>query len=422
MIGLFLDSLIDTFKEVYTAMCANKLRTFLTGFAIFWGMLIFIILLGSGNAVKNAALSNFGDRAANKIIIYSGKTSVPYRGYKNNRQVYFTNREVDILKTKFSQIKNISGIAYKYKASINYNGKTTTCDILGVVPEYEFIVGLKIQPEHGFFLKDVDVEQNRRVAVLSKSIVDILFDNAFNSLGKIVQINGLPFQVIGIDSKKYNYSQNLCYVPQSTLQSMNKVGPGVERIAIFMNNLDTQDQIKIFKQNMQKTLRNLLNIAPNDFSAIEIWDQTEDYLSVLEIFKKINLFVWLVSMCTMLAGAVGVGNIILISVNERTKEFGIRKALGATPKNIVFSILSESIIMTIAFGSLGIATGISLLRLVDKFTHYIESLGKIFKDPSVNLFVILMAIGILLITGLIAGYIPAKRAVIVKPIEAIRVN
>ena len=108
MIGLFLDSLIDTFKEVYTAMCANKLRTFLTGFAIFWGMLIFIILLGSGNAVKNAALSNFGDRAANKIIIYSGKTSVPYRGYKNNRQVYFTNREVDILKTKFSQIKNIS--------------------------------------------------------------------------------------------------------------------------------------------------------------------------------------------------------------------------------------------------------------------------------------------------------------------------
>jgi len=414
----------DTLGEILATMRENKLRTFLTGFAVAWGIFMLIILLGSGNGLKNGIMSNFNDRATNMINIWPRHTTMPYKGFKSDRALNFTNDEITILKSHFPQIDKISGYIER-QGVVSYKQESGNYNIEGVMPEYKDINNLKIYTDDGRFLNQIDMQQKRKVVVLSKKVADVLFKKE-NALGKIVSIDSISFQVVGIDTKTANDENGYCYIPHSTAQTIYNRGTGTDNIYLTVKGLYTKDANEDFGKQIQSTLRRILDVNPDDTPAIGLWNQASEYVQTMNIFSTINFFVLFIGLCTLVAGIVGIGNIMVITVKERTREFGIKKALGATPKNILFSILLESVVITTSFGYLGMMLGIGLLELISKALETVGGGGdgkqnvQVFKDPSVDIGIVLLATLILIIAGLVAGYIPARKAVKIKPIEAMR--
>jgi ABC-type transport system, involved in lipoprotein release, permease component len=270
------------------------------------------------------------------------------------------------------------------------------------------------------------MQQERKVVVLSKKVADEIFKNE-NALGKSVTIDSISFQVVGIDTKTSMDERGYCYIPHSTAQKLYNRGTYTDDIYLTVNGLYTKDANEDFVKHLQSALCRILIVNPDDTNSIGIWNQASDYVQTMNIFSTIDLFVFFIGLCTLIAGIVGVGNIMVITVKERTREFGIKKALGATPGNILLSILLESVVITISFGYLGMMFGIGLLELISKGMDSAtggSSDGKqtiqVFKDPSVEISTVILATLILVIAGLVAGYIPARKAVKIKPIEAMR--
>jgi putative ABC transport system permease protein len=412
----------DTITEILTTMRENKLRTFLTGFAVAWGIFMLIVLLGSGNGLKNGITSNFNDRATNTMMVWAGRTTMPYKGFKAYREIHLTNNEISMLKQRFKEIGLISGEVDR-NSTVSYLTESGSFQVSGVQPDYNGINTLKILPGDGRFINDYDMTQDRKVIVLPKKVADILFKKE-KALGKWVKVDGISFQVIGIDSKTSMGDGGKCYIPIMTAQKLYNAGIETYNISFTVLGLTTKEKIDDFGQKIRETLGRQLIIHPDDLNTIGIWNQAADYVQTMKIFSTIDLFVLFIGICTLIAGIVGVGNIMVITVKERTKEFGIRKALGATPGTILSSILLESIVITSLFGLLGIVLGVGLLELLSKaMGGGSESNGEsisVFKDPSVDLRIVLAATLMLILAGLIAGYIPARKAVRIKPIEAMR--
>jgi putative ABC transport system permease protein len=414
----------DTLTEILTTMRENKLRTFLTGFAVAWGIFMLIILMGSGNGLKNGIMSNFGGRATNMMMIWSGQTTMPYKGFKAYRKVNLTTNEITLLKARFKEIDKISGNVER-SSVVSYKKENGSYNISGVMPDFYFINSLKIKPGDGRFLNEIDMQQDRKVIVLSQKVADALFKGQ-TAVGSWVKVDSLSFQVIGIESKTSMDNSGQCYIPHATAQKLYHQGIQTDNISLTVVGLTTKEENEAFGQKMRETLGRQLIVHPDDLNTIGLWNQASDYVQTMNIFTTIDLFVLFIGICTLIAGIVGVGNIMVITVKERTREFGIRKALGATPGNILLSILLESVVITSIFGYLGMVLGIGLLELIGKATGGDSAGGngeqsfQIFKDPSVDLGVVLIATIILILAGLFAGYIPAKKAVRIKPIEAMR--
>lgn len=415
----------DTLNEILATMRENKLRTFLTGFAVAWGIFMLIILLGSGNGLKNGIMSNFNDRATNMMNVWPRQTSMPYKGFKSYRNLKFTNDEITILKSRFPQISRISGHIGR-QSLVSYKQESGSFSLNGVMPEYKEINNLKIQIGNGRFLNQIDMQQERKVAVLSKKVVDALFKDD-KVLGKTVMIDSIPFQVVGIETKNSMDENGYCYIPHSTAQKIYNKGTNTDDIYITVDGLNTKEKNEDFGKQLQSTLCRILIVNPDDTNSIGLWNQASDYVQTMNIFSTINLFVFFIGLCTLIAGIVGVGNIMVITVKERTREFGIKKAIGATPENILLSILLESVVITTTFGYMGMMFGIGLLELISKSMNATTGESgdgkqtiKIFSDPSVSIGTILLATSMLIVAGLLAGYIPARKAVRIKPIEAMR--
>jgi len=417
----------DTLQEIFATMRESKLRTFLTGFAVAWGIFMLILLLGAGNGLKNGISSNFNDRATNTIEMWTRMTTMPYKGFKSQRTIYFTNHEIDIIKAQYPQVDKISGRLFK-NPIVSYKDEYGNFSLEGVMPDYLKINNTKIEPGNGRLLNQIDMQQERKVIVLSQKIVDNLFKKA-EPLGQWVKVNNISFQVVGIDTKTSNEKDGHCYIPLSTAQKIYNKADSIDNITLTVNGLYTKDANEEFGKSLKKTLSRNLIIDPDDEQAIGMWNQAADYVQTMKIFSTINLFVLFIGLCTLVAGIVGVGNIMVITVKERTREFGIKKALGATPGNILLSILLESVVITTTFGYIGLLFGIGLLELISKAISTGSGGGEnggqsmaIFLDPSVNLSTAVLATLILILSGLIAGYIPARKAVKIKPIEAMRAD
>lgn len=415
----------DTLHEILATMRESKLRTFLTGFAVSWGIFMLIILLGSGNGLKNGITANFGDEATNVVEMWPRETTMPYKGFKSHRKLGFTTREIDILKAQYPQIDKITGRIFRYPV-VNYKDEFGNYNLEGVMPDFKDINGLKIKSENGRFLNQIDMEQERKVIVISKKVADALFKEE-KALGKWIKVDNVSFQVVGIDTKASRGEGGNCYIPHTTAQKIYNRANRTDNIRLTVTGLYTKEENEDFEKQIRKTLYRVLIVDPSDEQALGVWNQAVNYVQTMNIFSTIDLFVIFIGLCTLIAGIVGVGNIMVITVKERTREFGIKKALGATPGNILLSILLESVVITTSFGYMGMLFGIGLLELVGKVlsggaggAEGGEAKMSVFKDPSVNLGTVLLATLVLIIAGLIAGYIPARKAVRIKPIEAMR--
>lgn len=410
--------------EIFSALKHNKLRTVLTGLSVSWGIFILIILLAAGNGLKNGVTSNFSQRASNTVQMWPGTTSKPYKGLKSGRSLQFSENEVANIKENLTETENESGLIDK-NLVISYKTEYGNFSIKGVEPSYNDVFRLKFEPGNGRFINKPDMDESRKVVVLDKKVADVLFKNE-SALGKYVKIGEVMYNVIGISTKKEQFSEGSAYIPFSTAQIIYNPGQKFGRIAMQVEGLNTKEENEEFNSKLKGTMAQTMHFDPEDTQALWIWNSQRDYIETMKIFGGISIFVSIIGIFTLIAGIVGVSNIMLVSVKERTREIGIRKAIGAPPASILGSIVIESILITTVFGYIGMITGIGLSEAINFFItqsaaqNPSETGMTVFKDPTVELSYVYISTIILIIAGIIAGYMPAYKAVKIKPIEAMR--
>jgi len=413
---------INTLQEIIASLKHNKLRTVLTGLSVTWGIFILIVLLGAGNGLKNGVSSNFSDRATNTVQIWSGTSSLPYKGLKSGRSLNFAEKQINDVEDNLVETNNQTGVIEKH-LTITNKSEYGSYSIKGVDPTYNTIFNLKFERDAGRFINYTDEKSSNKVIVIDKKIAEVLFKGE-SALGKYVKVGDVMFRVIGINSKKERYGDGSAYIPFSTAQYIFNPNLKFYNIAMKVNGLETKESNEAFNEKLKSTMSKSLSFDPNDTQALYLQNSQRNFIETMKIFNGITIFVSIIGIFTLIAGIVGVSNIMLVSVKERTREIGIRKAIGAPPASILRSIIIESILITTIFGYIGMMLGIGLTELVN-FIMEQSAAGasdgmSVFKNPTVELSYVLISTSILIISGVIAGYMPARRAVRIKPIEAMR--
>jgi putative ABC transport system permease protein len=413
---------INTIEEIIASLKHNKLRTALTGLSVTWGIFILIVLLGAGNGLKNGVTSNFSDRATNTVQMWSGTSSMPYKGLKSGRALNFAEKQVGDVTEQMTETNSQTGVIEKQMTITNKN-EYGSYSIKGVDPSYEGIFNLKFESTGGRFLNYLDNKSSNKVIVIDKKIEDVLFKGK-PALGNYVKLGAVMFRVIGVNTKKERWGDGSAYIPFTTAQYIFNPDLKFHNIAMKVTGLNTKEANNEFNDRLKSTMSKSLSFDPNDTQALWVRNSQRDFIETMQIFNGITLFVSIIGIFTLIAGIVGVSNIMLVSVKERTREIGIRKALGAPPASILQSIILESILITTFFGYIGMMMGIGLTELVNYIMIQSAAGGgdgmSVFKNPTVELSYVLISTSILIVSGVIAGYMPARRAVRIKPIEAMR--
>ena len=413
---------INTIQEIFDGLKHNKLRTVLTGLSVSWGIFILIVLLGAGNGLKNGVTSNFSDRATNTVQMWTGTTSLTYKGLKSGRSLNFEDKQLNDVNTSLNETSNQTGVISK-KLTFTNKSETGSYDVKGVNPSYDKIFNLKFEDNDGRFINTLDNKASEKVIVIDKKIEEVLFKGT-KSLGKYIKVGDLMFRIIGINSKKARFDNGTAYIPFTTAQTIFNPNLKYNNIAMSVNGLTTKKSNDDFSDKLKNTMSKSMSFNQNDPQALYIQNSQQEYTQTMMIFNGITIFVAVIGIFTLIAGIVGVSNIMLVTVKERTREIGIRKAIGAPPAAILRSIITESIIITTVFGYIGMMGGIALTELVN-YVMLQNAAGNptgptVFKNPTVELSYVLISTGILILSGVIAGYMPARRAVRIKPIEAMR--
>ena len=407
---------LDKWQEIYSTVKKNKLRTFLTGFSVAWGIFMLIVLLGSGNGLENGVRENFKGGAINGVWISSGMTNMQYKGMKTGRQIRFTNEDFKLLKQTVPGYDLMSARLFLGNKLTSYKNNYGSFFLSPCHPDYGAIKELIII--EGRFLNAIDIHEFRKVAVIGEKVKAALFKgNDSLAMGKYINISGVLFKVVGIfsDYSRNDHEQQRIYIPISTAQRVFNGNTVINQIS-FTTGKATQEESDAMIKVARTMLSTKHTVDPKDDRAIEIWNKSEDVRRFNALFSGIRLFIWIIGIGTIIAGVVGVSNIMMIAVKERTKEIGVRKALGATPTSIVMLILQESIVITAFAGYIGLVMGIGLLELVSKNLPPSD----FFRNPEANLSIALGATILLIIAGTLAGLIPGMKAAKIKPIEALR--
>lgn len=414
----------DRWMEVYMALKSNKLRTFLTAFGVFWGIFMLIIMLGSGKGLENGVYHGMGDFATNSVFIWAQPTSKPYKGYKQGRRYHFTNQDTKAILDNIPEIKLLAPRIQARGGDGDNNVirgiKTGSFSILGDVPDVN-----KIDPVtmlKGRFLNQVDINESRKIAVIGKRVVEVLFEEGEEPIGEYIKIHGVYFQVVGTYKSMHNQGwgewQDQCvFIPFSTLQKTYNYGTIVGHYSITSKEEYTASYVE---ERVKSLLRRRHTIHPEDTRAFGSNNVEKEFIQINNLFMGISGLIWIVGIGTLIAGIIGVSNIMLFIVKKRTKEIGIQRALGASPAIIISSILTESVVLTGFAGWFGLVFGVAILELINKAIENGGGDNSMFTNPEVDFSVAMIALGILILSGLFAGVIPAKKAIEVRPIEAIR--
>jgi putative ABC transport system permease protein len=405
---------LDKWQEILATIRQNRLRTFLTGFSVAWGILILVVLLGSGTGLANGIEYQFRDDAVNSIWVRSGETSLPYRGMKPGRRVQFTDDDHDTVNRDVDGVEYISSRFYP-RGDLRVSAGTldSTFDIRSVHPDHQHLEKTLIT--EGRFLNDLDIEEHRKVAVIGVRVEEALFGKE-SGLGRYIDINGIPFRVVGLfrDAGSESEEEKI-YLPITTAQ---RIFNGANRIGMFM--LTTGDlpleKTETMAQEIQEILAQRHHFSPEDKRAVFVRNSNEWFQRFVNLIAGIRLFVWIIGIGTILAGVVGVSNIMMIVVKERTKEIGVRKALGATPRSVVSLILQEAVFITAIAGYIGLVLGVLLLEFGSRYLPESE----FFLNPGVDLRVAASATVLLIMAGALAGLVPAYRAARVQPVAALK--
>jgi len=413
----------DNWAEIFSVISKNKLRTFLTGFSISWGIFMFCILLASGNGLKNGVTSNFSGQSKNSVNFWGRTTSKPYQGFPDKRPINLDQNDFDLIRDQIPETEYISGEIDK-SVTVNYKTFSTNCQFMGVYPSFLKMGEVTIKKDGGRFISEADMKETRKVAVINPRLQKILFQDA-DPIGKQFMAGGIGYTIIGVYETDNNEIDNAAaYIPFSTAQMLYNGGWNMGNIIFTAKGLNTLEKNEAFQKRLRGKLADLHVFDPNDERAIGMWTRVEGYLRTMGIFNGISIFIWIIGSGTLIAGVVSISNIMLITVRERTREFGIRKALGAKPSSILGSILMESAFITSIFGYFGMFLGVGLGELVNSV---LENAGEsqmsyVFKNPTVDVGVAVGAMCILIVSGIIAGYYPALKAVRISAVEAMREN
>jgi len=404
---------LDKWQEIYSTIQKNKLRTVLTGFSVAWGIFMLIILLGSGYGLENGVRQEFEGDATNTLWVNQGVTSMAYKGYKPGRFIRFKNDDYAETK-KVKDVENLSGRFTIWENNVlSYKNEYGTFNIFCTHPGYGEVESLT--PITGRFINDRDVEEYRKVTSIGKLVKDALFKDS-DPLGKYINVAGIPFKVVGVfDDPGGDRDLSRIYIPISTAQMVFNRNNEMGTLSMTIGAASVERSKEMVDQ-IRNDLAQRHHFDPSDQRAVFIWNNVENYMKFMNLFANIRLFIWVIGIGTIIAGIVGVSNIMMIVVKERTKEIGVRKSMGATPGSIVSLILQESILITAFAGYIGLVAGVGLLELFSKF---VPASGY-FANPEVNINVALGATALLIVAGALAGFVPARKAAAVKPVIALR--
>jgi putative ABC transport system permease protein len=413
---------LDNWQEIAAAMRKNKLRTALTAFGVFWGIFMLVLMLGSGNGLRNGVLAEFSGTATNSFFMWTQSTSKPYKGLQPNRSYNFTIEDAAALRQNLSELKIIAPMnqlgGYRGENNVIRGLKTAAFSVYGVHPEIKEIQQFNLT--EGRFINVLDIRDRRKIAVVGEQVIEKLFLPGENPIGQYVKVNGVNFMVAGTlkGAGKGNEAREQAgsiYIPFSAFAQAFNMG---NKVGWFSIKSADNVSASLAEQKAMELLKERHNIAPDDARAIGHWNMEVEFNKLSGLFMGIEMLVWFVGIGTLMAGVIGVSNIMLIVVKERTREIGVRRAIGATPLAIVSQLIIESVTLTAVAGYAGLVAGIGLLELVNKTMP--PGGVNMFVNPGVDLYVALKALGILIFSGALAGFIPAQRALEISPVEALR--
>lgn len=411
---------IDRWQEIWQAITQNKSRSVLTAFGVFWGMFMLVVMVGAGDSLQKGMQQEIEGFATNSCFVSTGTTSEPYKGFKKGRSWNIINSDIPTLVQKVPDIQHLSPVLFGGRSTernVIRGEKSGSFNSKGVYPNYNEIDRNKMS--YGRFINDIDVAEKRKVCVIGKRVYEVLFNNGENPIGKTLQLNGMYFQVIGVSGSSSNVNiggnaEETIILPFSTMQQAFNQGNIVHFLAVTA---DPGVKVSVVEKAVKEELKKLHDISPTDQTAVWSMNLEDMFTMFLYLGIGISILIWIVGLGTLAAGGIGVSNIMLVTVRERTKEIGIKRALGATPGNIIRQIMTESVILTLIAGIFGLLLGVGILQVIEILTRDSDFF---LKNPQISFSVAIGGLAVILIIGSLAGLIPAKRAVDIKAIEAIR--
>ena len=403
----------EIWLEIFATVRANRLRTFLTAFSVAWGIFILIILLGSGQGLRNGAEKQFQGDAINSIWVNAGTTSKAYKGFQPGRRIQLRNEDFAMIR---KQVEGVDKITTSFDGrsvrTLNYKNENGAFTVRSCMPDHDYLEKATIIS--GRFINEIDIAEYRKVCAMGIPVRDALFKKE-DPIGKYISVDGFPFKVVGVFTDPGRGDNDRIYIPLSTAQrafnGQNKIG------VVWLSTGDKSvDESEKMASDIRKLIQRKYGLDPTDDKALDVTNNTVEYARIMNMLSGIRIFIWVIGIGTLIAGIVGVSNIMTIAVKERTKEIGVRKAIGATPASIVSMIIQESMLITGGAGYIGLMLGIIVLEVAKKMIPESD----FFVNPNVDINVAIAATVLLMLAGALAGFVPALRASKIEPVVALR--
>ena len=408
---------IDTYKEIFTTLSRNKSRSFLTGFGVFWGVFMLLGLIGGGSGLQQLLSRNFEGFATNSVIVFAQNTTKPYAGFRKGRSWKMNYDDIERLKAQVKELDIVAPVLARWGANATHDDKKYSCCVKGVLPEYQGVETPKLK--YGRYINAMDMQQKRKVCVIGKRVYKTLFPNGDNPLGKLIRVDSIYYRVVGVDYAHGKISVNgssdeAIVLPISLMREAYNYG---DEVPLICGTAKPGVHVSDIMPKIRRVIAHNHQINPTDEKAISIFNTEVMFGMIDSLFRGVNFLILLVGIGTILAGAIGVSNIMMVTVKERTNEIGIRRAIGATPRIILGQIIAESIILTISAGMGGLLFAVGILQMAELAS---TTDGIVTTHYQIGFWTAWGAVVLLSTLGVLAGLAPALRAMAIKPVDAMR--
>lgn len=417
---------LDLWNEILSALKKNRMRSFMTAFGVFWGIFMLILMSGAGRALENGVLDGVRAFATNSAFFWTERTSVPYEGFQRGRRWEYNNSDIQYIRDNVKEVEYLSPRLFGWQQNGNNTirgERSGAFNVYGDFPDYFKID--RWTPVKGRLINEIDIKQERKVCNIGERVVELMFEKDEDPIGQYLKVSGVYFQVVGVIHAETRINigggkkEETIIIPFSTMQTAYNYG---DKVHFFSVTSQKGYKVSELEEKLKKILKERHKVAPEDLQAVGSFNIEKEFVKFNSLFIGIQVLTWIVGLGTLMAGIIGVSNIMLVIIKERTQEIGIQRAIGATPGVIIKHIVAESVFLTVMAGYIGLSLGVGILELLNQILQSSQKSGEelFFRNPEVNLTMALAALAVLVIAGIIAGLIPASRAIKIKPIDALR--